>query len=129
MKKIEPNSRIVRLFFFWSGIIATIAYRIIFILNLYSQLWVTIAWYIGTVGFTIYFFHRFDIESKRAKLVEDYKLIEAVEASKDVVGKKKEALLYLVRTGLTSRARWNSFFIFVASLIALIIGIFIDFVI
>lgn len=126
MKTIEPNSKAVRSFFFWSGIIATIAYRIIFILNLYSQLWVTIAWYIGTAGFVVYFFHRFDIESKRARLVQEYDLISTVEKSKDVIGEKKEALLYLVKTGLTSKARWNSFFIFIASLIALFIGIFID---
>ena len=63
---IEPNPRPVRLFFFWTGIIATIAYRIIVVLNMYSPLWVKIAWYIGTVGFVFYFWHRYKIAQKRA---------------------------------------------------------------
>ena len=129
MKVIEPNPKLIRLFFFWAGIIATIAYRIIIVLNFYSPLWVKVSWYIGTVGFILYFGHRYNIARKRAKLVEDYGLIEAVQKADGIDAKKKEALHYLVKTSLTSKSRWNSAIIFMLSFLALITGIILDFLI
>ncbi len=129
MEVIEPNPKPVRLFFFWAGIIATIAYRIIIVLNFYSPLWVKVSWYIGTVGFILYFGHRYNIARKRAKLVEDYGLIEAVQKADGIDAKKKEALHYLVKTSLTSKSRWNSAIIFMLSVLALITGIILDFLI
>ena len=126
MEIIKPNPKPVRIFFFWAGIVATLSYRVIIVLNFYSPLWVKIAWYVGTIGFIIYFGHRFDIERKRAKLVEELKLIEAVKQAKDIDDQKTQALCYLVKTSLTSRSRWNSAFIFLMSVLALIIGIILD---
>ena len=126
LKIIEPNPEPVRLFFFWVGIIATVAYRIIIVLNLYSPLWVKVAWYVGTIGFVLYFGHRFNIARKRANLVKDYKLIEAVDKADGIDSQRKLALHYLVRTSLTSKSRWNSAVIFILSFIALLIAIFID---
>lgn len=121
-KNIEPSSNFLRFFFFLSGIIATIAYRIIFLLN---PFWIKVAWYIGTIGFILYFGHRSSIENKRAKLVKDYKLIEVLEKS-DINEKEKKALLYLTKTSLTSKARLNSAFIFFLSLLVFIISLIID---
>ncbi len=73
-KIIEPSSKLVRIFFFWTGIIATIAYRIIIFLNIYSSFWVNIAWYIGTAGFVLYFWHRYKVAKRRAELVKKYNL-------------------------------------------------------
>ena len=125
MEIIKPNPKPVRLFFFWSGIIATIAYRIIIVLNFYSPLWVKIAWYIGTVGFILYFGHRFSVANKRTNLIKDYGLVEAIDNS-DIEKQKKLALHYLIQTSLTSKSRWNSGIIFILSLAALILGIILD---
>ena len=126
LKVMEPNPKPVRLFFFGAGIIATVAYRIIIVLNLYSPLWVKIAWYIGTIGFVLYFGHRYNIAKKRANLVRDYKLIEAVDKADCIDPQKKLALRYLVKTSLTSKSRWNAGIIFILSFAALLIGIFMD---
>ena len=126
MEVIEPNPKFVRLFFFWAGIIATVAYRIIIVLNWYSPLWVKVSWYIGTIGFVLYFWHRFNVAKKRAKLIKDYELIEAVDKVDCIDPQKKLALRYLVKTSLTSKSRWNSAIIFILSIIALFAGIFID---
>lgn len=127
VKVIEPNPKLVRLFFFWAGIIATVAYRIIIVLNFYSPLWVKISWYIGTVGFVLYFGHRYNVARKRAKLVKDYRLIEVVQKAECVDEQKKKALYYLVKTSLTSKSRWNSAIIFMLSVSALITGLILDF--
>ena len=126
MEVIEPNPKFVRLFFFWAGIIATVAYRIIIVLNWYSPLWVKVSWYIGTIGFVLYFWHRFNVAKKRARLIKDYGLIEVVDKIDRIDPQKKLALRYLVKTSLTSKSRWNSAIIFILSIIALFAGIFID---
>lgn len=126
MEVIEPNPKFVRLFFFWTGIIATVAYRIIIVLNWYSPLWVKVSWYIGTIGFVFYFWHRFNVAKKRARLIKDYELIEAVDKIDRIDPQRKLALRYLVKTSLTSKSRWNSAVIFILSIIALFVGIFID---
>ena len=126
MDIIKPHAKPVRLFFFWAGVIATLAYRVIIILNFYSPLWVKISWYIGTIGFIIYFGHRYDIQRKRSKLVSDYKLIEAVEQTRYINKEQKQALNYIVKTSLTSKSRWNSAFICLMSILALVVGIVMD---
>src|SRR3989344_8225781 len=121
-KHIQPSPAFWRLFFFLSGIIATIAYRIIFLL---SPFWIEVAWYTGTIGFILYFGHRSIIEGKRAKMVKDYDLINALEKS-SIGDDQKSALLYLTKTSLTSKARLNSAFIFFASLLVFVMNFVTD---
>jgi len=126
MEIIKPHAKLIRLFFFWAGVIATLSYRIIIVLNYYSPLWVKVAWYIGTIGFILYFGHRYDIQKKRSQLVEDYNLVDVVDKTPCVDEKQREALKYIVKTSLTSKSRWNSGFIFILSVVALVIGIVMD---
>lgn len=121
-KHINPGNKILRFFFFLTGIIATIAYRITPFLQPTA---VKISWYVGTVGFIIYFWHRSQIETKRAKLVKEFDLANAVEQS-SLQGEQKEAVTYLVKTSLTSKARWDSLFIVVASALALVGALIVD---
>lgn len=121
-RKIEPSPKYLRLFFFIAGIVATIAYRIIFLL---SPFWIEVAWYTGTIGFILYFGHRSIVEMKRANLVKEYNLIESLEKS-GIEENKKSALLYLIKTSLTSKARLNSAFIFFASVAVLILNLIMD---
>jgi len=123
----KPNPKLIRLLFFWTGIIATIAYRVIIVLNFFSPLWVKISWYIGTIGFIIYFWHRYNIDKKRSQLVADYDLIKAVNRTNYTNEKQKQALHYIIKTTLTSKSKWNSFFIFMLSIFALIVGLILDF--
>ena len=117
---IKSNTKFLRTLFFLIGIVATLAYRMIIFFNLYSPYWVNILWYIGTVGFILYFGHRYNIQKKEAELVEKYKLLKAVEDSKHIKGKQKEALNYIVNSIATSKSRWNSLTIVLLSVLALI---------
>ena len=75
---IKSNKWGVRIFFFLIGIIATFAYRVIIVLNIYSPRWVNFAWYVGTIGFILYFWHRYRIQNRREKLVEEYNLVDVI---------------------------------------------------
>jgi len=122
---IKPHKKSVRMFFFIAGIIATVAYRIIIVLNLYDAFWVKVSWYVGTVGFILYFGHRYDIARRRKQLIEKYDLVQIVDGS-GIKNDEKQALHYLVQTSLTSKSRWNSAIIFILTLIALVVAIAMD---
>ncbi len=120
------SHRFYRYFMFALGVIATIAYRIIVVLNYYSPTLVQIAWYIGTIGFVWYFAHRFKIEKRRQKLIERLQLINRVNQSDDFNQEEKDALTYVLNSLQTSLARWNYIAIFVFSALALLYGLYQD---
>lgn len=126
MPTIHPHSKFVRNFFFWSGIIATICYRAIVILNHYSSKISLAAWYIGTIGFILYFWHRYIVSENRVKLIKENDLIQAVKKtnlSRDQI----EANEYILTTLLSTKEKWNYIVIFTTSIIAMAIGIYLDF--
>lgn len=122
---VSANVGFKRWFFFFAGIVATIAYRIIIVLDAY---WTKVMWYVGTVGFILYFGHRAHIQKKRAEIVRKNGLIGVVDSLKKVNREQKDALKYLVRSAVTSKANWNSLFILWLSVLALFVGVVFDFI-
>ncbi|MFP4515079.1 MAG: hypothetical protein ACLFNO_03705 [Parcubacteria group bacterium] len=121
------NHRYYRNFLFVIGIIATIAYRVIIILNYYSALWVEIAWYIGTIGFVWYFIHRYNIENRRDHLIENLELAKKIENKENLNDQERQATVYILKGLKTSLAKWNYIAIFVFSAIALAYALYLDF--
>ncbi len=128
MEKPKLHSNALRLFFFWSGIIATFAYRAIIVVNNYSHFWAQIFWYIGTIGFIIYFAHRYQISEIRAKLIKEHKLSEKIKNLSGLSKNEKDAMEYIFNTLQSSKEKWNSIFIFISSFVALILGFYLDFI-
>lgn len=127
---MELSNRYYRELVFWVGILATVAYRIIILLNRLPQhIWADISWYIGTIGFVWYFAHRYRIENKRAKLIEDSNLIEKIHNSKTLTKADREAIEYTLSSLESSKASWNYVAIFVTSALALLADIIIRFII
>ncbi len=105
---------------FWIGIIATIAYRIIIALNnLPTLYWSNIAWYVGTIGFVWYFAHRYNVETKRSKMVRDADLIKKIEQHRALTVDDQNVLVYSLKSLTSSKAQWNYIAIFVTSGLAL----------
>lgn len=129
MTQPHLHSKFSRWFFFWTGIIATVAYRIINILGHYNQQWVLIAWYIGTIGFILYFAHRYQISERRAKVIQDFQLTSKVEQLAGASEADRQALLYVLHSLESSKEKWNYIVIFVVSGLALAIGIYSDFLV
>ena len=128
MEKPKLSSKAVRLFFFWSGIIATFCYRAIVVVNNYSHIWAQTFWYIGTIGFIIYFAHRYQVSEKRARAIRDFGLYEKIKNVEGLNQDEKDVLKYIFDTLQSSKEKWNSIFIFASSFVALIIGFYLDFV-
>jgi hypothetical protein len=120
------SSRFYRIWIFVIGVIATIAYRIVVVLNHYSQFWVEAAWYVGTIGFIWYFGHRYRVENRRDRLIEKLQLIDKVGASQSFKDEDKSALLYVLKSLDTSLAKWNYIAIFFFSFLAMAYAIYVD---
>lgn len=126
--KPKTHSPFVRSLFFWVGIIATLAYRIVIILTHVDPVWLKVSWYIGTVGFIIYFWHRYQISELRSELIKKNELSRKIAQVAELSSDDKESMDYIFKTLLSSREKWNYIFIFVSSGLALLIGIYLDFI-
>jgi hypothetical protein len=125
-QSVHASPAWVRNLFFWFGIIATICYRAIVVLNHYSPKISLIAWYIGTTGFILYFWHRYIVSEKRVQLIKDHDLIATV-AKTNLSKEQIEANEYILTTLLSTKEKWNYIVIFVTSILALAIGVYLDF--
>ncbi|HCU47757.1 TPA: hypothetical protein DIC39_01705 [Patescibacteria group bacterium] len=127
MEAPVTHSKTVRLLFFWSGIIATLAYRVIVVLNGWSPMYVQIAWYIGTVGFVVYFIHRYQISERRRRIIHQHQLAAKVPSLQELSADDKAAMNYIFSTLESSKEKWNNIFIFITSALALAYGLIADF--
>ncbi|MFA5360156.1 MAG: hypothetical protein WC349_04335 [Patescibacteria group bacterium] len=120
------NSQVYRILIFTVGVIATISYRLVIVLNHYSQFWLEVFWYIGTIGFIWYFAHRFNIENRRDKLIEKLNLVKKIEDGQSFNSEDKTALLYILKSLETSLAKWNYIAIFFFSFLAIAYALYVD---
>ncbi len=128
MENIKTHSKAIRLFYFWVGIVATFAYRVIIVLNFYSNTWVKISWYVGTIGFIVYYIHRFDISKKRSRVIIEHGLREKLDHPEKLDEADHQALAYILDTLVSSKEKWNNYFIFILSGLVLVVGVLLDFV-
>jgi hypothetical protein len=66
------------------------------------------------------------VSEKRVELIKDHDLIEAVKNT-NLTDDQKEANEYILTTLLSTKEKWNYIVIFVTSVIAILIGIYLDF--
>ncbi len=105
MEKVKLHSKALRLFFFWIGITATFLYRAIIVINNYSYFWAQIFWYAGTVGFVIYFVHRYQISQNRVKLIKKYDLGSKLVKLEGLNPEEKNAVKYIFATLESSKEK------------------------
>lgn len=128
MDELKIHSKPVRVFYFWAGIIATIAYRIIIVMTDVSDFWIKLSWYVGTIGFILYFMHRYDISEKRKKIIKRYNLENKVKQASNLSAEDKSAMEYIFHSLGVSTEKIMYIIIFVSSALALLAGIYLDFI-
>lgn len=128
MVELHEDKKPLRLAYFWLGIVATFAYRVIIVLNFFEPIWVKVAWYVGTIGFIIYFLSRYRVVKQFSALIRDQKLLSAVEKAGNITTNQKKALKHIIGTLSTTKAQLNYVIIFILSVLALIAGVVLDIV-
>jgi len=109
--------------FFWTGIVATFAYRAIIVLQDLGPGWVRLAWYVGTVGFVIYFAHRYQVSANRTRLIAEHGLAQKTLKLSGLSDEDRAAMEYVFQTLESSKEKWNYNFIFTLSGLALVVDL------
>lgn len=112
--------------FFIIGLIATIAMRIVTVISDINLLYGKIIWYIGVLGFFLFFIYHYKVHSSRSNLIKQTNIREKL-ASKSPLENNDYELLDHVLCGISKRKeKFNYFFIFASSGVALAIALYFD---
>ena len=125
---MQTHSKPIRTLYFTIGAIATIAYRVIIILSGVNEFYLNLAWYVGTIGFIIYFAHRYQISESRAKLIQEKQLDEKIGEA-NLSEDDRQAMEYIFKSLKVSTEKVIYIIIFISSGLALLAGIYKDFII
>lgn len=114
-------------FFLFVGLIATIAIRIVNLMMDFSSLWAKIFWYIGVGGFLIYFLYKFYQDRLLQKKIEKIRLLERLVRKDSLFEQDYDFLMSVICKLKSRKDTINYFFIFFTSALALILGVYQDF--
>ena len=77
--KIIPKPVIIS--FFLLGLLSSVAFRAIILLQKYEPRWVRPVWYFGVIGYLIFFVYRYCISQRRKRTIARSGLIEKIRAN------------------------------------------------
>ena len=112
--------------FFTLGLISAIAFRAIIIFQHIEPIWIRPVWYIGTIGYFLFFLYRYIITKKRKKAIESFRLIEKVQTNACLTDRDREIVLYLLSSVRSSLEDFNYAIIFLLSVIAIVVDLFLS---
>jgi hypothetical protein len=115
--KVVPKPVIVG--FFIIGLLSSVAFRAIIILQRYTPGWVRPVWYLGVVGYMLFFMYRYFISQRRKQTIEHSGIIQKISNGAALSDEDREAALYLLKSVRASQEDWNYLAIFVLSIIAI----------
>jgi hypothetical protein len=121
MGKLKPHTvpKSVIYGFFVLGLISAIAFRGIIILQRLEPGWVRPVWYIGTIGYFLFFLYRFMITKKRKHAIGNFQLIEKLKTNACLSEEDREVVLYLLSSIRFSLEDVNYALIFILSVLAI----------
>ena len=112
--KIIPKPVIVG--FFLLGLLSSVAFRAIVLLQKYEPGWVRPVWYFGVVGYMLFFIYRYYISQRRKRTIARTDVIEKIRAGRELSADDREAALYLLKSVRASQEDWNYLAISVLSI-------------
>lgn len=116
------------LVFFVIGMIAIIAVRAVTILAHIEPFYGQAAWYIGIIGFILYFSYKYDIDKKRSAAIVNNGLIGKMLHGQ-AIEKEDREMIGAMLCAITSRKdRLNYLLIFLSSAVVLVIAFYMDFI-
>ena len=115
--KIIPKPVIVG--FFILGLLSSVAFRAIVLLQKYEPGWVRPIWYFGVLGYMLFFMYRYFISQRRKRTITQTQIIEKIRTGEVLNKDEREAALYLLKSVRASQEDWNYLAIFALSIAAI----------
>ncbi len=112
--------------FFFVGILATIAIRLVTVLGDHDPVYGKIAWYIGVVGFFVFFVYKFKVDGVRSKLIRQADLIEKMNKREELKEEDYQIASSVFCSLSSNKDLINYFIIFTTSIIAFLFALYID---
>lgn len=125
MTKHTPHTlppTVINLFFI-IGILSALAFRLLIVFTHLKPEWFRPTWYLGIIGYILFFAYRYNISQKRKKTIEEYDLIAKLENGYTLSAAERQAVSYLLASIKQSRENLNYLFIFALSIIAVLLDI------
>ncbi|NTV12492.1 MAG: hypothetical protein HGA96_00940 [Desulfobulbaceae bacterium] len=104
--------------FFLIGVISAISFRALIIFTHVHPEWFRPVWYLGTIGYVIFFLYRYWISHKRKKAISQYALLDKLQGQGELTGAERQVLVYLLSSLAKSREDQNYLLIFFLSIVA-----------
>jgi hypothetical protein len=119
--KIIPKPIIVTAFLL--GLLSSVAFRAIILLQKFEPQWVRPVWYFGVIGYMLFFMYRYYISHRRKRTISQTNIIEKVRTGEALSPDDREAALYLLNSIRKSQEDWNYLAIFVLSILAIVLDL------
>lgn len=104
--------------FFIIGLISALSFRSLMALKEMQPELFRPVWYLGIIGYILFFSYRYIISQKRKKTITDYDLITKVQRG-ELKESDRQAIIYLLASIKKSRENFNYLFIFATSALAI----------
>ncbi len=125
IQKICSDSPVTTLFFI-IGLIATISIRAIGIAGIFSDIVTKILWYIGVIGFLLFFVYKYKVEVGRRKIIIENNIIESILNNQKFNDQEKDILISIMCGLVSKKDPINYFVIFFTSAVSLVIALIFD---
>lgn len=115
--RIVPKPVIIGLFIL--GLLSSVAFRALILIQRFEPGWVRPVWYFGVLGYMVFFIYRYAISQRRKRVVSQSNLIEKIRDGKSLNADERAAALYLLNSVRKSQEDWNYLAIFALSILAI----------
>jgi hypothetical protein len=114
-------------FLLFISLIATITIRLVNVVMDFSQLWAKIFWYMGVSGFFIFFLYKFRLDRSTQRQIDRMNLLDRLTDKEQLSVHEYDFLRGILCQLRSKKDTINYFFIFFTSGLALLLGIYQDF--
>jgi hypothetical protein len=109
--------------FFAIGLMSALSFRALMaIKDLQPQLFRPV-WYLGIIGYILFFGFRYSITEKRKKAISEFNLVEKLQNGEELTSNDRQVVTYILSSLQKSRENLNYLFIFVTSAIAIFLDL------
>lgn len=106
------------------GLLSAVAFRLVTIINTFIPSLLRPVWYFGVIGYIFFFAYRYHISEKRKAAIRANRLLEKIHAQGEITGEDRALIAYVLSSIMKSKENLNYLFIFILSIAAVAVDIF-----